>query len=998
MVVVSPDTSCEGMVGTGVVAGAPTGTSWFLKDESDSWSFEKGGNENPYLSSQLDPRVDSTPRSENGLHGHTTKVKIIEPVDRPLLKAHKQLPRRGHTNGGANLRSQFKSPTNGILDKSPVNLQARTPPSPPNISPAPALLPTPPNFNQEPSEYGFDDSSNAETAILRSGVVTPINQRSPPTPDITPPQFDPFLKTPPFLGTQPSFSSTKAESFRTAREDISSDDELEGQLPAPESMSHSSWKRAAPIMKSDRSNLGPSPLGHLDNTAPTRPDGSDSAQNGVEVFQNQDKLADNILYRDYNVGTSLQIDDSELQAPDTHELTNSSSPLNHDLLENDNEVGNVSLSDETNLPTPTQSVDDGQETPPLSYFPRRGQSLRDRLEESKKIESRPSTEKFADEIGWSRSTKVRTNSWRLSGVSTTSTVEAIVVDTEPKRKPTLRHQWRNSSLRSASSPVANSNRSSLLSNPDSPHRLVHKKARLTNQNRWSMGSEASRSLSVSSSTAAQPRAPIIRVAVIPERRSSLRSSAENSKRHSVSLSVSSGGQRHSITSRTRDGNFELHQHRNRAMSETLPTSASFANRGRDGRFPPTVPPRSSSMSAPTSRSNSRANSMTSEHLRLRRAAAEEDVRKTLARMESERTIPVVQADRSSQDQQLTPQSEGAVESWAILRPPSPRNTPFSQPSVNSASPGPVEMGQARTVNFFPHNNHSLQLIENSPLPESRAVQGLYTSGRDLQVAVDEPSTPIALSRPTFVVDSPLRNPREPPMPPQFQIIPPTPAALTPTEHLDRPSEINNNGRSMVGRRFGSLRRPSMNKRRYSDSFMKSISRSLSLKDARNKKADQDLDGNLHPFWRPRGFWDDFSDTDFESDALDRDLFVNNSLGMPQKRMIFDGPLSLVRRISDGSRRRRQNRGITKRLSYGSLSKLQAGRKLHKIPGLGIHFQIISLRDLQDRVLSAKKRKEDEKLEKRRENLRRSIGASVISRGDSRYPAMPMSAGREGTGP
>jgi hypothetical protein len=170
-------------------------------------------------------------------------------------------------------------------------------------------------------------------------------------------------------------------------------------------------------------------------------------------------------------------------------------------------------------------------------------------------------------------------------------------------------------------------------------------------------------------------------------------------------------------------------------------------------------------------------------------------------------------------------------------------------------------------------------------------------------------------------------------------------------------------------------------------LVKSFGRTFSL-NAKNKKANQDLDSALHPFWRPRGFWDEFSDSDHEEGDwygdTTRDVVVNNSLGLPQTRTIIDGPLSLVRKISDGSRRRRQNAGVSKQTSYGSLSRLRVGKKIHKVPGLGLRFQVLGFRDIQRRMLSVRHRKEDEKRDKRREELRRSIGPNVISQGDSRY--------------
>src|SRR5689334_10530142 len=54
-------------------------------------------------------------------------------------------------------------------------------------------------------------------------AMTPVNQRSPPTPDRTPPatQASALPPRPPLTS---EYSSSRAESFTTAREDVSSED------------------------------------------------------------------------------------------------------------------------------------------------------------------------------------------------------------------------------------------------------------------------------------------------------------------------------------------------------------------------------------------------------------------------------------------------------------------------------------------------------------------------------------------------------------------------------------------------------------------------------------------------------------------------------------------------------------------------------------------------------------------------------------------------------
>jgi hypothetical protein len=119
--------------------------------------------------------------------------------------------------------------------------------------------------------------------------------------------------------------------------------------------------------------------------------------------------------------------------------------------------------------------------------------------------------------------------------------------------------------------------------------------------------------------------------------------------------------------------------------------------------------------------------------------------------------------------------------------------------------------------------------------------------------------------------------------------------------------------------------------------------------------------------------------------------VYNSLGLPQERIVITGPVSLVRRISE---RRRQRRGIVKQTSHGSLAKIQATRQLYASPGLGFRFNLVAIKNVHDRVLRARQRKEHERQERRRAQLRRSIGPNVIMQGDSRFPASKTSLSRD----
>jgi hypothetical protein len=900
--------------------------------------------------------------------------------DRPLLKAHKQLPRRDLPS--SDLRSHYKKTQLRFPNGHAYGLPkpSTTPPNVPETvffqkSPSPMIM-------REPSEHERDDSSNAETTILRSRVATPTYQNRPPTPDITPPRPDNMLRPRPVLANPASISS-RADSFKTAREELSSDEEIEAMSPS-RMPSRQRWLQNSQAARMEDWGVQPIPLIQNDGKHATAPNTIKRKPLPERAFATFDGAWES------NVDTTAKDINSRVKLERSVSGTVNSTTKGGSLRS--------VTSHPSPLPTPPLSPEADEQSTRAEPPVQRGKSLRDRLKEQKMVRASDSAEEFARDIGWSHVYKSpdlrsRINSWRLSGISTTSTVEAIVVDAEttPQRQRQLRHSRKNPSLRSASSPFPASNRSSMLSNPDSPHRLIHKKGKITNKSRWSMGSEESRMMTVSFATPYPPRPEIIQVAVIPERKSSLQSSQNSTRTHSTSPTTASTGH-HPFNAPDHAGT-EVHGplRKKRPMSvASLPVRGSSEIRGRDQNFPSNAPLRGLSLSAPTSRSNSRANSPTSEHFRMRRLAAEEDLHRTLARMESERSVVPRHNGAHSKKPSAAKTAEADREHWDALRSPS-LYAAFSPQSMASASPGPVEMGQARAVNLFAHNNHSLQIVDQFAQPDPRAVMFWQGPGAAGQILAEEPTTPKQATLPRLVIDSPLRNPRDPPQPPVLQVIPPTPLDSTPVEKGNRqrvlPSLRSPSKPGSLSRRLGSLKRPTLGGRQHSESFVKSLSRTLSLRGARNMKADQPLDANLHPFWRPRAFWDDITDSDSDGGEYDRDVIVSNSLGVPQTRTIINGPISLVRHLSDNSRRRRlAGAGVTKRASHGSLSRIRAGKSLYKMPGFGRRFPFVKFGELQNRLQLSKRQKEDEKRERSRQALREKIGSQIISTGDSRYPA------------
>lgn len=385
-------------------------------------------------------------------------------------------------------------------------------------------------------------------------------------------------------------------------------------------------------------------------------------------------------------------------------------------------------------------------------------------------------------------------------------------------------------------------------------------------------------------------------------------------------------------------------------------------------------------------------------------------------------------------------------------------TPFSQ-----FSDTPIEVSEATAVSIYPHTNNSLlvvqQLARPSNLsdtqaalddggvscPEHDSPQKAVSRSRrvltpepfqplDGPTVTVEPSTPpLQSSLPApGAVDSPLRNPRAAPEPPVVKLIPPTPA-----EELERQLEAHPPGPpkrsdSHPQRRLSLVQRA----RRYSGGLITPIlARTASTRTARNgddplshdkpqMPTVTDGDGALHPFWRPRGFWDDLEGNDSDpyddrlpqgGDTSDIDeptprklgtlgrrltngfkgtggFLIGNSLGveragsnrrrhhveLPSRRTADQqAPKILVQRPTFplGIRTNR----VGKRGSKASMRSIrtierpgpearrEAWRKGKRIPGVGLQVQYIGLSGVKERL-------RERKAEKRRDEIRKSIGS------------------------
>lgn len=621
---------------------------------------------------------------------------------------------------------------------------------------------------------------------------------------------------------------------------------------------------------------------------------------------------------------------------------------------------------------------------------RQASSLRERVDASKSSPRTPSIEKFARDIGWPNEVNSILNSHmrdvddtrRLSGMSATSTVvEAVVVITPPQRKRTLRHTGRNIALRldgdssTDRSPVTRSNRTSLNSDDLPLHRLVHQRARIPERKHRNSGDSELSTADTSSLRTSTPRhnQEIIPVAVYPQSRvaGGLQPSAEiksNEPTRSHSLSrnprrdINTHKRMFSAPEAIRDIGVvkptplvasETIPQNSRRDVESAPSSATRTAPRIETTSPSTngVASQDASPTSPKLRRTKRVpdsplsplNTFKElppipvtprlEDTKCQRSAHEakqleckEQPQRTPSsekiptikepqppvRARSHRSsisqdghsrlsldrIPAEELLRHSVDGSLHPDDHRRIsfdrstvrtEEHAMARHLYAQSTPFSQ---FSDTPDALEVSEATAVSIYPHNNHSLlvvqQVARSNTLPNTQPQIAHDTSNphsslpyleaqhpEPLQPTVTfEPSTPpLQTSLPLFAsVDSPLKNPRKPPIPPALKIIPPTPA-----EELDRqldpappgpPARTN----SRPVRRLSLVQRA----RRYSDTFIapllarapSSRGRTVSgghahAHEKRRVPSVNEDDGNLHPFWRPRGFWDGFEDSSDE---------------------------------------------------------------------------------------------------------------------------------------
>ncbi|KAJ5163219.1 uncharacterized protein N7500_005049 [Penicillium coprophilum] len=876
----------------------------------------------------------------------------FQSFERPLLRSHKTLPRRG------------------VIVPSIEVIQPVSSDQDEKHTATPSLPLTPPGAaHEELVDVRTPQKMNSSLPeIPTSGMLTPRRPSKPPTPDVTPPQTNSNKR--PALNQFSYFSSSsRADSFQTALESISPGEDMVTPVNISQTVTPTAKQRRQPS-KPHASNEYLSDLSNTKKFPPpaSQREGETECDTRFESFDGH--------------WAAKPIDGSPTPLAGKRK-----SAQNHTQL--------------AYSPVPGREALDVKH---LDASLMREKSLRDRVNGAHEAEASTPIEHFCENIGSSSSEGLA----RLSGpdirplstISSTSTVEAMIIDTPKQAQRMLRHTEKKSSLRSVSSPITRSERTSYGSIPESQHRLVHKAARISNQDFRSSTPETSFSAKTSNSVI-QPNIETINVVVIPERTSSLKSrpnshasSRPGSQRSTRRPPTASTGRTDipgqkkrivsdSVSTRSREtdprgrpmvrpvipprgSSLSAPTSRNNSRTASL-TSNSLRSRPTDR---PVIPPRSSSLSAPTSRNNSRAASLTSDSLRSHDLAMDLEVHKS---RENQPVSPPRHNVLASPDRHGLLEAPNmhtlfaGSDDMATLRPPS---LPFTQGSIPSSSPGPIEIQEATAVSLFAHNNRSLLLVDPRVQASSRDPFHAFGISYDLPQPPRTPNNAPQIA--TFNADSPLKNPRTPPKPPSARPLPSIPL---------HEAQDDNKG---LGRRWSSVRR-TWSARPRSDSF-NNIARSFSMKSAKNRTAGMEMDSRLYPFWRPRGFWEDvpespekeISPTRQSLPRPDESLIVNNSLGLPQRRIIFDGPPALARRSPE---MRRLFNGMT---SNGSLvdpgmfrtgSPLNPGR-FRSLSRWGLRLQSMSWRNVRNRLRRVRQRRDERKRAVRREALKQSIGGPV----------------------
>lgn len=778
------------------------------------------------------------------------------------------------------------------------------------------LPPTPPAHSRTSSSSKSISLSNisplqtpaqsSEDVQTQNSPSTPVNQRSPPTPEVTPPRSKVRSSLAPERPALPrripskttTRTDSRTESFRTALEspEVSEEDENDSNPTVRAGPSTRASEVTVLRLNGDETKSAKragssvdiaSKHGHEPHNLTPR---ADKGTSGFYSFDGE-WCADGEVEQEWddNLARTVTVKKRHYRSPQ-------SNGQRHEVVD-----------DRTIMPTNAIKA--------VRKLPLQGRILT--------YDPPETTRNFTAPEPAIVETPGRTDARRRSGMSAKSTasttVEAILVETQTvRRNKTLRHVKRVDALRDAvwQSPPRSSPWSSSLSSV--PVAESANQSRRTTQAREVPRESYASNSTVTSTSSRKARKEVsksgaVPVAVVPDRHSSTESSSQD--RSAPSTSSQRSRLNHSINRVPLSQvpkSFDLTPYFDRPPRRGRRTSESDGCLPGDKRtidFPPVVPLRSSSLSAPTSRSGSRrasingshAGSLTAESLKahndsvlaLEKAKVRGHAAAGAVSSSTEASVPTVTIDSVPSYAQIKhhEQHYEAVEhrpkvDSLIGSPRLPTQTPFSSASIETSGTN-AEIALAMAMSIDRHQNRSVLMVDHRPSESSdgerRPSRPIVTT--DAQepaiiakeiTAEEEPITPPQALPPFSLndVDSPLRNPRDPPDPPALQFIPATPSGLTPADERPRllgnfydeveREEKRSRGLAMV-RRALSKRRNSYgpSSSRENPGFLArtlSFSRNIRKETAENPDADQfggsDYDepsydeSHLHPDWRP----------------------------------------------------------------------------------------------------------------------------------------------------
>ena len=447
---------------------------------------------------------------------------------------------------------------------------------------------------------------------------------------------------------------------------------------------------------------------------------------------------------------------------------------------------------------------------------------------------------------------------RLSGASMSTVVSAMVVDSPPRRRQTLRHTGRILDAEKTDKDTLAS--ISLNSTPSLKRRNRHSGSPTSNL-RDNFSADAVRK------TDRRPPPQLQKFVVLPDRRGSLQSSASSSKRLSKTFSAASRQQSSRPTTAPEEGTatyFDTPRTHRRSVSVVINQARPVRHTGRlpsDVLSP--ITQSSTKSSAPLSKQPSHSTSTASGGLTTQLTPASPPPQAETLSPEPD-TPDYVHDPRRS-----TLSSDHRLHADVV--------TPFSLRSTHSSTPGTLEVNEATALSIHPHTNKSILVIQeianrdgqDSPREHSAVIAS------NASIAIPGRLAPLIHNQPLAVpqiTDSPLQNPRDAPPPPEvIQVIPPTPAnAHTSSEAIVAAGEA-----ARANRRTAPLSgiRRAFSAKQFGESAVRhraSLGRSFSLRPRGQHygvthrysftSADE-RESKLHPTWRPRRYTTASSDTD-----------------------------------------------------------------------------------------------------------------------------------------